>query len=348
MANKDRPGLREVANLAGVSVKTASNVLGGYANVTPKKAELVRKAAKELGYKPNLGARSLRGGKTGLVGLAVPNLRIPYFAEIAHSVIEAANEFKWTVLIDQTGGNVARETEVISGIRPHLIDGLIYSPIQIGGEDLVKLAESLPMVLLGENSQQKKFDYVLIDNVQASKDATNHLIRVLKRKRIAVIGIGKDLDPHRSTGRVRVEGYEEALKENKIKVDKKLILSVLDFTHQEGYEAATNLIKKGIKFDALFCFNDPLAVGAMKALSEAGLKVPEDVAVIGFDDTDEGNFHTPSITSVSPDKETLAKIAVTLLNDRIEGTYTGPARKIIIDHSITYRQSAPEQLEKSR
>ena len=342
MAKAARPGLREVAQLAGVSVKTASNVLGGYANVTREKTDLVKKAAKELGYRPNLGARSLRGGRTGLIGLAVPNLRIPYFAEIAHSVIEAAAVYKWTILIDQTDGVFEREKEVISGIRPHLIDGLIYSPIQLSGEELVNTAENLPIVLIGENGQQKKFDYVSIDNVRAAKDATNHLITVLKRKRIAVIG--KDASPHRSTGRVRIKGYKEALKENKISVDNSLILSVTDFTHIEGYLAAKSLIAHEIKFDALFCFNDLMAVGAMKLLSEVGLRVPEDVAVIGFDDTDEGNFHTPSITSVSPDKDTIAKIAVTLLNDRIDGNFTGPARNIVVDHSITFRQSAPEHL----
>jgi len=342
MAKAARPGLREVAQLAGVSVKTASNVLGGYANVTREKTDLVKKAAKELGYRPNLGARSLRSGRTGLIGLAVPNLRIPYFAEIAHSVIEAAAVYKWTILIDQTDGVFEREKEVISGIRPHLIDGLIYSPIQLSGEELVNTAENLPIVLIGENGQQKKFDYVSIDNVRAAKDATNHLITVLKRKRIAVIG--KDASPHRSTGRVRIKGYKEALKENKISVDNSLILSVTDLTHIEGYLAAKSLIAHEIKFDALFCFNDLMAVGAMKLLSEVGLRVPEDVAVIGFDDTDEGNFHTPSITSVSPDKDTIAKIAVTLLNDRIDGNFTGPARNIVVDHSITFRQSAPEHL----
>jgi DNA-binding LacI/PurR family transcriptional regulator len=183
---------------------------------------------------------------------------------------------------------------------------------------------------------------VSIDNVRAAKDATNHLITVLKRKRIAVIG--KDASPHRSTGRVRIQGYKEALKENKLSLDTSLILSVTDFTHIEGYLAAESLIRNKIKFDALFCFNDLLAVGAMKLLSEVGLRVPEDVAVIGFDDTDEGNFHTPSITSVSPDKDTIAKIAVTLLNDRIDGNFTGPARNVVVDHSITFRQSAPEQL----
>jgi len=342
MAKADRPGLREVAELAGVSVKTASNVLGGYAKVTREKTDLVKKAAKELGYRPNLGARSLRGGRTGLIGLAVPNLRIPYFAEIAHSVIEAAAVYKWTILIDQTDGVFEREKEVISGIRPHLIDGLIYSPIQLSGDELVDAAEQLPIVLLGENGQQKKFDHVSIDNVRAAKDATNHLITVLKRKKIGVIG--KDASPHRTTGRVRIQGYKEALKENKISVDNSLILSVTDFTHIEGYLAAESLIRNKIKFDALFCFNDLLAVGAMKLLSEVGLRVPEDVAVIGFDDTDEGNFHTPSITSVSPDKDTIAKIAVTLLNDRIDGNFTGPARYVVVDHSITFRQSAPEQL----
>ncbi len=339
MAKSERPGLREVAELAGVSVKTASNVLGGYAKVTPEREKKVKRAAKELGYRPNLGARSLRGGKTGLIGLAVPNLRIAYFAEIAHSVIEAANTLKWTILIDQTDGLVAKEKEVISGIRPHLIDGLIYSPIQLSGDELVNSAEDLPIVLIGENNQQNKFDYVSIDNIQAAKDATNHLLQILNRKKIAVIG--QDADPNRSTGKVRVQGYKAALVENGIKVNPSLIATVADFTHQEGYEAATRLLSSKVKFDGLFCFNDLLAVGAMKALSENGISVPKDVAVIGFDDTDEGKFHTPSITSISPDKDSLAQTAVNLLNDRIEGSYTGPAREIVIGHTISFRESAP-------
>ncbi len=339
MAKSERPGLREVAELAGVSVKTASNVLGGYAKVTPEREKSVKRAAKESGYRPNLGARSLRGGKTGLIGLAVPNLRIAYFAEIAHSVIEAANNLKWTILIDQTDGQIAKEKEVISGIRPHLIDGLIYSPIQLSGDELVNSAEDLPIVLIGENNQQNKFDYVSIDNIQAAKDATNHLLQTLNRRKIAVIG--QDADPNRSTGQVRVEGYKAALTENGIKVNPDLIATVADFTHKEGYEAAVRLLNSKVKFDGLFCFNDLLAVGAMKALSENGIRVPKDVAVIGFDDTDEGKFHTPSITSISPDKDSLAQSAVNLLNDRIEGSYAGPAREIVIRHSISFRESAP-------
>lgn len=339
MSKFDRPTLREVAQLAGVSVKTASNVMGGYARVTPETAKKVLDAVEKLDYKANLGARSLRGGKTGLIGLGVPNLRIPYFADIAHYVIEASKLHKWTILIDQTDGNLNQELEVVSGIRPHLIDGLIYSPVELSSDEIIKNTNTVPIVLIGEISQQKKFDYVSIDNIQASKDATLHLLRSLKRTRIGVVG--RETQPNRTTGKLRLQGYIDAHKEMKMKIDSRLIAQVHDFTLQEGYRSTKKMIKNGIKFDALFCFNDHLAIGAMKALSEHKLRIPKDVAIIGFDDTEEGFFHTPSITSVSPDKEMLARIAVDLLNDRIEQKYTGPARNAVVNHTISFRESAP-------
>lgn len=339
MAAFDRPTLRDVAELAGVSVKTASNVIGGYARVTPATSAKVKDAVERLGYKANLGARLLRGGRTGLVGLALPNLRIPYFADVAHFVIESSRPHKWTILIDQTDGNLAQELEVLRGIRPHLIDGLIYSPLELSSEDFVKLDEDVHIVLIGEVSHQKRFDYVSIDNIEASKVATIYLIESLGRKRVGVIG--REMQLSRTTGKLRLQGYQEAHNALKMKVDQSLVARVSDFTMPEGYLATKKLIEKKVIFDGLFCFNDLLAIGAMKALSEAGLRVPQDVAVIGFDDTEEGVYHTPSITSVSPDKEMLAKVAVQLLHDRIDGTYTGPARNVVVDYRIVHRESAP-------
>lgn len=314
----------------------------------------VKKAAKELGYQPHRGARSLRGGKSDLIALAVPNLRIPYFADVANLVISSAFECGLTTLIDQTNGALEHEIEVIGGIRPQLIDGLICSPLKLRGLHFKDAYKNLPIVLLGENSPQNAFDNVAIDNVLAARDATHHLIPSLNKKRIVVVGleIEKKTDQETQTlgwasgltGSLRVQGYKQALRKNNIDYKESLALSVSDFTHQQGYLVTKQFLEKGIDFDAFFCFNDSLAIGAMKALTEFSFKVPDDIVVIGFDNSDEGAFHAPSITSVSPDIETLAKKAVSLLKDRIEGNYKGPARHIVVPHSIVFRESAPERI----
>ena len=129
-------GLKDVARRAGVSIKTVSNVVNGYAHVRPDTRTRVNEAIDALGYRPNLTARGLRGGRTGVIALAVPDLTSPYFAEIAEGVIEAAEQLGWTVLIDQTDGRRERELLVLHGIRGHLIDGVVFSPLALGDEDL--------------------------------------------------------------------------------------------------------------------------------------------------------------------------------------------------------------------
>ena len=141
--DRRRAGLKDVARLAGVSVKTVSNVVNDYEHVTPKTRARVEQAIKELNYRPNLSARNLRKGRSGIIALAVPELDIPYFAELARLIVTAAEERGLTVLIDQTGGNREREQLVAEGIRDHLIDGLIFSPLALTADDLVKYCEAI-------------------------------------------------------------------------------------------------------------------------------------------------------------------------------------------------------------
>ncbi|MFD2351672.1 LacI family DNA-binding transcriptional regulator [Nonomuraea ferruginea] len=145
-----QPRLKDVAALAGVSIKTVSNVVNGYPFVKPETRERVERAIAELNYRPNLTARNLRQGRSGVIALAVPDLDIPYFAELATNVITAADRHGWTVLIDQTQGDRAKERLVVSGIRAHLIDGLLFSPLALTAADLAQRADHTPMVLLGE------------------------------------------------------------------------------------------------------------------------------------------------------------------------------------------------------
>jgi DNA-binding LacI/PurR family transcriptional regulator len=303
--------LRDVAVLAGVSVKTVSNVVNGYAFVKDENRRRVEQAILATGYRPNLGARNLRRGRTGFVALMVPELGIPYFGELAALVITAAQERDWNVLIEQTQGTREREQSTLASLGPHLIDGAIVSPEALEADDFAAFAPGVPMVLLGEHAVEVPIDHVAIDNVGAARLAVEHLIG-LGRRRIAAIG----QNPRRGTAALRLNGYRDALVAAGIPVSGDLIAPVAQYHRRDGAAAMHALLDGAEPPDAVFCFNDLLAIGALRAAADRGLSVPGDVAVVGFDGTEESRFTRPSLTTISPDKEAIARTAIELLARR--------------------------------
>lgn len=331
-----RHSLKDVAKRAGVSVKTVSNVVNGYQHVRPDTRARVEEAITELNYRPNLSARNLRKGRTGLVALAVPELDLPYFAELARHVVDAAAKHGWTVLIDQTGGTGEQERMVAAGIRDHLIDGLIFSPLALTADELRAVAEGTPMVLLGERVDHGPADHVMIDNVAAAREVTAHLIG-LGRRRIAAIGTQRT--PEGVSARLRLDGYTAALDAAGIGYDERLVAPAAAWHRADGAAAMRHLLATGVRPDSVFCFNDTLALGALRALHEQGLRVPEDVAVAGFDDIEDGRFAIPTLTTVSPDKERIAQLAVDLLAARLTGDRDAPARELTAPYHLALRES---------
>ncbi|MCG5468852.1 LacI family transcriptional regulator [Micromonospora sp. LAH09] len=330
-----RHRLKDVAERAGVSVKTVSNVVNGYVHVRPDTRARVEEAIAELNYRPNLSARHLRKGRTGVIALAVPELDIPYFAELARYVVNAAAAYGWTVLIDQTGGRREQERVVASGITDHLIDGLIFSPLALTAEDLAGL-DGTPMVLLGERVEHGPADRVVIDNVTAAREITAHLIR-LGHRRIAAIGSQRTDEG--ASARLRLAGYTDALRAAGLDYDETLVAPAAAWHRADGAAAMQGLLTSGVRPDAVFCFNDTLALGALRALHEAGLRVPEDVAVVGFDDIEDGRFSIPTLSTVAPDKEKIAQLAVELLANRLDGDRTAPAREVSAPYRLEIRES---------
>lgn len=316
-------GLKDVAALAGVSVKTVSNVVNGSTYVSPPTREKVERALAELDYRPNLSARNLRRGRTGVIALALPELDAPYFAELSRFVIDAAAERGWTVLIDQTDGLPDRERQVLQGIREQLIDGLVFSPIAVGREELAARTDSTPMVLLGERIQDGPTHHVAIDNQRAAREVTEHLIR-LGHTRIAAIGAQDN--PSANTAHLRLAGYRQALEAAEIPYDEALVPVTASYHRADGAELMRELLKLPEPPQAVFCFNDLLALGALRTALTSGLRVPQDVALAGFDDIEDGRYSTPSLTTVSPDKENIARVAVDLLDSLISvaGRRPGP------------------------
>ncbi|MEU9889422.1 LacI family DNA-binding transcriptional regulator [Sphaerisporangium sp. NPDC051011] len=334
--DRRRVGMKDVARLAGVSVKTVSNVVNGYIHVTPKTRARVEQVIKELNYRPNVSARNLRQGRSGIIALAVPELDIPYFAELARLVVAAAGERGLTVLIDQTGGNRDREQQVAKGIRDHLIDGLILSPLALTADDLSARTDDTPMVLLGERIHNGPADHVVVDNVTAAKEATMHLA-ALGRRRIAAIGAQDEAAGE--TARLRLAGYRQALEEAGLPVDESLVAPVAAYHRADGARAMARLLDAADPPDAVFCFSDLLALGALRTLLERGYDVPPQVALAGFDDIEDGRYGTPTLTTISPDKQQISRQAVELLAERMSGVVQGAAREIYVDHRLVIRES---------
>jgi DNA-binding LacI/PurR family transcriptional regulator len=331
--------LKDVALRAGVSVKTVSNVVNDYPHVTPRTRERVQRAIDELGYRPNLTARHLRKGRTGLITLAIPELGNPYFAEVAGAVIDAASRHDLTVLLDHTAGLREKEVLVSQGFRSHVIDGLILSPIRLEREDLLARTDGPPMVLLGEREYDGPFDHIMIDNVGAARVAVRHLLD-LGRRRIAFLGARKESD--RQPAHLRLRGWREAVAGAGLTPDESMVVATEGYDRADGAAAMASLLDRDKRPDAVFAYNDLMALGAMRTLVERGLRVPEDIAVVGFDDIEEGSYGAVSLSTVSPDKAAIASLAVECLVERIaarDGAEPLAPRRILPGYRLIVRES---------
>ena len=333
--------LKDVAERAGVSIKTVSNVVNGYEHVTARTRARVQAALDELNYLPNLSARFLRKARVGILALAIPDLRSQYFGELADAVIAAARERGYTVLIDQTNGERENELRVAQGFHPHLLDGVILSPLSLENDDLLHRKVSIPLVLLGERTYDAPFDHVGIDNIRAARTATEHLLR-LGRRRIAAIGIRQDITG--ATARLRLQGYREALEAAGYEVDPGLVMPCASYHSPDGAAAMSRLLDLPKPPDAVFCFNDLLAIGALRALYERGVRVPDDIAVVGFDDIESAQFTIPSLTTIDPNRSQIAQIAVARVLGRAKGALMGPPLRESAEFRLVVRESASSRV----
>jgi DNA-binding LacI/PurR family transcriptional regulator len=328
--------LRDVAAHAGVSVRTVSNVVNDFPYVAPATRARVQASIDALGYRPNVAARNLRRGRTGLLALVVPEIDSPYFSELAARTVRIAEEDGWTVLIDQTDGDPARERRLLHGERSQLVDGVIFSPWSVSAEELASRRDATPIVLLGEHAGAPPVDHVVIDNVAAAQEAVAHL---LDRGRTDVAAIGVQPALGNETARQRRLGYRRALAAAGLPERADREAAVTSLQRPEGHRAMTALLAAGERPDAVFCFSDQLALGALRAVADAGLRVPEDVALVGFDDIEDGRYAVPTLTTVSPDKDRLARLALQVLRDRLAGD-DAPARVLTAPHRLVVRASS--------
>lgn len=342
---------RAVAEAAGVSLRTVSNVVNGHRYVADDTRARVLRVIDELGYRPSELARNLKRGRSGLLGLVLPDLDTPYFAELTRAFVEEGARRGVTVVIDQTDGDLARERELIDRVGPgSVFDGLVVEALALRDDDLEDVGAGHPLVFLGENVLAGR-DHVMIDNRLAARQAVEHLVAG-GRRRIAAIGAQVVVgDPHATpaigatpgASTFRLDGYRDALEAAGRVVDETLIERVPGFRRADGAAAMARLLDLADPPDAVFCFSDPLALGALRTLLGRSVSVPEDVAIVGFDDVEDGRYATPSLTSISPDKRAIARQALDLALAKVDGPHVGTTTAghvVITPHRLVVRESS--------
>lgn len=312
--------MRDVAREAGVSIKTVSNVVNDYEFVSDATRAKVQAAIRKLGYSVNVSARSLRTGQANLIALAIPDLQMPYFAQLSSLVIDEAKKLGLRVLVEPTLYSREEEINVLHGLQSTMVDGLIFSPLELGQEDIAEFRVDYPLVLLGERIFTDEVDHIATENVEGAKKATTYLLETGCRN-IAVIGT----HPGERVGSaaLRFQGYCEALREAGIPYDERLVVPSRMWHRVDGEAAMNTLFDSGIVPDGVVALNDMLASGVMHAIQMRGYRIPEDIAVIGFDNSDDSKYLSPALTSISPGLDEVARLAVRTLKDRIDGIQPG-------------------------
>ena len=345
-----RATVKDVAKRAGVSPKTVSNVINGIVFVRPETRARVEQALNELDYVPNMSARGLRNGRSGMIGLALPDLLRAYSAEITHLVVELAHQRGWGVQIEQTAAEPKREFELLSKARAHLVDGLILNPVNLDDSAVMTAGPLPPVVLIGDVDQDM-VSQVCIDNVAAAGDVTKHLLDQGFR-RVAAVGtpevpsgmsgtglIGGSADaPGTAAARLRTKGYREALAEVGVPHDPALEIALDRWSPEGAATVVGRFLDDHEPPDAFFCFTDTIAVGTLSALWTAGVAVPGRSAVAGFDNILESQYTIPPLTTVDFDRRDFVQAALDLLAERMTER-DAPPRRIVIPHRIIARAS---------
>ena len=316
--------IREVAERAQVSQATVSHVINNTRFVSSEVRERVMAAIAELEYQQNSLAKSLRSGKTLTIGLLLPDSANPYFAEIGKAVEDAARHLGYSVILCNTEGDTERESFYLDVLYQKRVDGIILVSVGIPTHAVESLQKhKLPLVAVDRDFPDYGIDSVLTDNLAGAILATRHLIN-LGHRRIACITGPSFINPSSA----RITGYLQALQEAGISADERYVVTG-DFHPESGWKAAMSLLSLNDRPTAILTCNDLMAFGVLRAAAEMGLRVPEDLALVGYDDIELAAYYTPALTTVAQPKNEMSQMAVEILVKRINGENGGPVKQTL-------------------
>lgn len=333
MSQTKKSTLALVAERAGVSIASVSRVLNGLP-ASERVTERVRAAAEELGYVPHASARSLKIGRTEQIALAVADVGNPVYVGMMREISRVVTRAGYRLVLSSTGSDPRDQIDLLVGLNRGFADGLILSPLRVPEELGAQLrASRFPIVIIGSLPPGVELDNVRADSVAGMALAVDHLA-ALGRGRIAFVNGPVDTVP----GAARLDGYLKALTARGLHHNAEAQVAAKDFTYKAGLKAAARLLEQSTP-DAIVCANDLLAIAAVKVAGQRGLRVPEDLAIVGMDDTDLADLANPSITSVDLGATKRARAAAKLLLRRLEKPQA-PIRQIVIEPALTVRASS--------
>jgi LacI family repressor for deo operon, udp, cdd, tsx, nupC, and nupG len=320
--------IKDVAKKTNYSVATVSRVINGDSNVAPKTREKILAAIKEMGYVPNLLGRNLRQLASNVVYVLLPSINNSFYSKIVQSIEKESIKTGISIMICETYNEYKRYKNFMDSVRKKLADGIIL--ISPGKPEVVPNFDDIPAVVCCE-SNNFNCSQVDIDNEQAGYDAVSHLIEIGKKK-IAFIG-GNFTSSH-----LRKQGYMRALQEAGLEIIPELIFDNEYYDYEDGLRAAKQILGSNLKPDAIFAVTDQIAFGVIKVFLRAGLKIPQDVAVCGFDNLTYAKMNNPSLTTIMQPREELGAEAFRFLYAKLKKSQT-KNKTIILKHKLIKRYS---------
>lgn len=329
--------INDVAHLAKVSTATVSRVLHDTGNVKQATRNRVLKAVEALNYQPNILARQFRRKETRSIVVVFPDITSPFYSKVLLGIEDVARRYNYQVLLGDSRNDPEREFQYLDLLKQKQVDGMILLTSRIGQADMAEIASQFPIVLAGDYFEGLQVPMVSIDNISGARKITDHLIS-LGHERIAFFSGPMD----RNFSKDRWKGFRQALANHDLQVYEGCILEG-NYTIDSGYALLSRTLDLDPRPTAVFASNDQMAVGAIKAALDKGLRVPEDLAIVGFDDIDMASICEPELTTIAQPKHGIGEQAMELL---IKQMMNIPLAKphVLLDGKLIIRESCGKRL----
>lgn len=324
--------MSDVAKKANVSIATVSRVFSSPETVAEETKKKVLKVVEELNYTPNVLARQLRKMETKTIVVVVPDITNTFFSRVLRGIETIARENGYRVLLGDTENDITLENEYLKTLYEKHADGLILLTARTDRITIEKLSENYPVVLACEYLEGSNLPTVSIDNISAARKATEHLIKLGHRRIAHITGPMNVI-----LSRDRLKGYKQAMESYELEVDP-ILIQEGDFYYKTGYNLMLKLLFIENPPTAVFAANDEMAIGAIKAIQSQGLKVPEDIAIVGFDNIKMSAIFSPSLTTIGQPTYKIGEKAMNLLLDLIRGKKLSK-NQFVLDDKLIIRES---------
>lgn len=330
--------IKDIAAELGLSTSTVSRALTGGGEIRESTRRLILEAAENMGYHPNLLARNLSSRRSGIIGVIVPEFETGFFPRIILGIQDELHKAGYRVLITQSGESAEKEKENLDLLLGNMVDGIIASVTKEGGNENVfqsVIKRGIPVVFFNRVYNLPRASKVMVDDRHLAEVATRHLLEQGCSRIMHFTG-----PLNMQVAKNRLAGYGDALRSGGIEPDGEMVVES-GINYEDGYEATRRMLSEASELpDAIFCFNDNLAIGAIKALKEAGKKIPEEIAVVGFSETDMSSVVEPALTTVAQPRYRMGVEAAKMMIEQINTQSRSLPGNLTLDANLHVRASS--------